>query len=142
MRDSSTPHLHNKLLNAHTLIIRTEGGEMTQNHTPAALLALEIASCTEVTSALNDKNHPCNGVVTWQSKQWVSTITTIGESPMLRPEAWTGDITKAPIIFLSSNPSFNSKENYPNWQTGIQRSILIRGKIYAFSPPISQEFLG
>jgi hypothetical protein len=94
-----------------------EGGEMNQNNTPAALLALEIASCNEVSSALIDKNHPCNGVVTWQSKQWIPTITTIAESPMHRPEAWTGDITKAPIIFLSSNPSFNSEENYPNWQT-------------------------
>jgi hypothetical protein len=94
-----------------------EGGEMNQNNTPAALLALEIASCNEVSSALNDKNHPCNGVVTWQSKQWIPTITTIAESPMHRPEAWAGDITKAPIIFLSSNPSFNSEENYPNWQT-------------------------
>ena len=90
---------------------------MNQNNTPAALLALEIASCNEVSSALIDKNHPCNGVVTWQSKQWIPTITTIAESPMHRPEAWTGDITKAPIIFLSSNPSFNSEENYPNWQT-------------------------
>jgi hypothetical protein len=34
---------------------------------------------------------------------------------MHRPEAWTGDITKAPIIFLSSNPSFNKDENYPSW---------------------------
>ena len=35
---------------------------------------------------------------------------------MHRPEAWTGDIVNAPILFLSSNPSFNEDENYPNWQ--------------------------
>jgi hypothetical protein len=35
---------------------------------------------------------------------------------MHRPEAWTGNLTKAPIIFISSNPSFNKQENFPNWQ--------------------------
>ena len=35
---------------------------------------------------------------------------------MHRPEAWTGDLVNAPILFLSSNPSFDSKENYPNWK--------------------------
>lgn len=87
------------------------------NHSPAAQLAFEIASCNEVQSALNDSSHPCNGVVSWQSKQWVPTITTIANSNMHRPEAWTGDITRAPIIFLSSNPSFNKDENYPSWDT-------------------------
>ena len=47
------------------------------NQSPAAALALEIASCSEVQIALNDSSHPCNGVVTWQSKQWIPTITTI-----------------------------------------------------------------
>jgi hypothetical protein len=90
---------------------------MNQNQSPAAQLALEIASCSEVQSALDSPSHPCHGVVSWQSKQWLPNITTIAESPMHRPEAWTGDITTAPIIFLSSNPSFNPKENYPNWIT-------------------------
>lgn len=87
------------------------------NQSPAAALALEIASCSEVQIALNDSSHPCNGVVTWQSKQWIPTIATITNSDMHRPEAWTGDITKAPIIFLSSNPSFNKDENYPSWDS-------------------------
>ena len=87
------------------------------NQSPAAALALEIASCSEVQIALNDSSPPCNGVVTWQSRQWIPTITTITNSDMHRPEAWTGDITKAPIIFLSSNPSFNKDENYPSWDT-------------------------
>jgi hypothetical protein len=81
----------------------------------ATKLALEISSCHEVSNALTDASHPCHGVVSWQSKQWIPTITTIANSDMHRPEAWTGDITKAPIIFLSSNPSFNKDENYPSW---------------------------
>lgn len=91
---------------------------MSKQNTLAASLALEIASCNELQSALNDPTHPCRGVVSWQAKQWIPTITTIKESQMHRPEAWTGDLTKAPIIFLSSNPSFNPEENYPNWDTG------------------------
>ena len=81
----------------------------------AAKLALEISSCNEVANSLSDASHPCHGVVSWQAKQWIPTITTIANSDMHRPEAWTGDITKAPIIFLSSNPSFNKDENYPSW---------------------------
>ena len=78
-------------------------------------LALEIASCCEVPEALKDSSHPCHDVVGWQSKQWSSPILQIENSQMHRPEAWTGDIVNAPILFLSSNPSFNRKENYPNW---------------------------
>lgn len=78
-------------------------------------LALDISSCSEVDTALTDTTHPCNGVVSWQSKQWFPTISTIANSEMHRPEAWTGDLTKAPIIFLSSNPSFNKNENFPSW---------------------------
>lgn len=88
---------------------------MNPINTPASTLALEIASCGELQSALDDVAHPCHGVVSWQAKQWLPPISKIEESEMHRPEAWTGDITKAQIMFLSSNPSFNSRENFPNW---------------------------
>lgn len=78
-------------------------------------LALEIASCGEVQAALKNTSHPCHDVVGWQSKQWRSPILQIENSQMHRPEAWTGDIVNAPILFLSSNPSFDQEENYPNW---------------------------
>ena len=78
-------------------------------------IALEIASCCEVPEALKDSSHPCHDVVGWQSKQWSSPILQIENSQMHRPEAWTGDIVNAPILFLSSNPSFDAEENYPNW---------------------------
>lgn len=81
-------------------------------------LALSISSCCEVTKALNDESHPCHDVVNWQADQWKPQILQIENSKMHRPEAWTGDIVNAPILFLSSNPSFDRDENYPNWETG------------------------
>ena len=111
---------------ANTLGTLDKGNPMAQNNSPAATLALEIASCNEVQSALDSASHPCHGVVSWQAKQWLPPIATVSESPLHRPEAWTGDITTAPIIFLSSNPSFNKDENYPNWITsnwGVEKVI-------------------
>lgn len=81
-----------------------------------AKLALDISSCGEVSNALKDKNHPCHDVVKWQADQWEPPILQISNSKMQRPEAWTGDIVNAPILFLSSNPSFDADENYPNWK--------------------------
>ena len=78
-------------------------------------LALNISSCSEVQNAISDTSHPCHKVVTWQAKQWLPEIKTIESSHMHRPEAWTGKLDLAPIMFLSSNPSFNAKENFPNW---------------------------
>ncbi len=82
----------------------------------AKALALEISSCGEAPKALNDESHPCHDVVKWQATQWKLPILQIENSKMHRPEAWTGDIVNAPILFLSSNPSFDPDENYPNWQ--------------------------
>lgn len=82
----------------------------------AEALALEISSCNEIDSAIGDSTHPCHQVVSWQKEKWLLSIQSINESPMHRPEAWTGNLTKAPIIFISSNPSFNKHENFPNWQ--------------------------
>lgn len=82
-----------------------------------AKLALDISSCGEVSNALKDKNHPCHDVVKWQADQWEPPILQISNSKMHRPEAWTGDLSAAPMMFLSSNPSFNPKENFPNWNS-------------------------
>lgn len=88
---------------------------MNQNLSPAAKLAIEINSCAEVSKAMSDSNHPCHKVVNWQAKEWNPPILQIANSRMHRPEAWTGDIVNAPVLFLSSNPSFDLEENYPNW---------------------------
>ena len=88
---------------------------MNQNLSPAEKLAIEISSCEEVSKALSDADHPCHEVVKWQAKAWNPQIIQIQNSRMHRPEAWTGDIVNAPILFLSSNPSFDAEENYPDW---------------------------
>ena len=88
-------------------------------------LALDISSCSEVETALNDTNHPCNGVVSWQSKQWFPTIATIANSDMHRPEAWTGNLKSAQIVFLASNPSFNPDERFPNWSSNWKEDQII-----------------
>ena len=77
-------------------------------------LALDISSCKDVNNALK-KNHACSAVVSWQVKEWQLSISEVENTPLHRPEAWTGDLKKAPIIFLASNPSFNHEENYPDW---------------------------
>jgi hypothetical protein len=88
---------------------------MIDSQKQAEALALEISSCSEINSALVDPNHPCFKVVSWQKEKWNLQIQDIRETPMHRPEAWTGNLISAPIIFISSNPSFNPNENFPNW---------------------------
>jgi hypothetical protein len=78
-------------------------------------LALDISSCCEVSKALTDSTHPCHKVVDWQAKKWSPAIHQIEDSRMHRPEAWTGDLNSAPIVFLASNPSFNPDESFPDW---------------------------
>lgn len=78
-------------------------------------LALAIASCSDVCSAIKDANHPCHKVVSWQADQFQPGITEVIGSQLHRPEPWTGDLEAAKIMFLSSNPSFNPAENFPNW---------------------------
>ncbi|MFZ2228684.1 MAG: hypothetical protein WA090_04785 [Candidatus Nanopelagicaceae bacterium] len=87
------------------------------SESPALSLALSISSCAEVCKALQDGSHDCHEVVNWQAGQWAPKIDSLVGSPMHRPEAWTGDLERAPIIFLSSNPSFDAMENFPSWDT-------------------------
>lgn len=78
-------------------------------------LALEISGCSEVCEAIDKKSHPCHKVVNWQTTQWSPVDSQENFSKFHRPEAWTGNLSSAPIIFLASNPSFNADESYPDW---------------------------
>lgn len=78
-------------------------------------LALAIASCSDVCDSLLDSTHPCHKVVAWQANQFQPAIAKVIGSQLQRPEPWTGDLGTAKIMFLSSNPSFNPEENFPNW---------------------------
>jgi hypothetical protein len=109
----------------------SQSEDLVVKNDKAKALALEINSCREVIDALNDKSHPCHEVVKWQADQWKQPILQIENSKMHRPEAWTGDIVNAPILFLSSNPSFNEDEKYPNWQLN-EKELQLDWGIYDF----------
>ncbi len=51
----------------------------------------------------------------WQVDEWKQKVDQIEGSVMHRPEAWTGALDKAKIIFLASNPSFNPNEAFPDY---------------------------
>lgn len=97
------------------------GVVMTEN---IGKLAWEISNCAEVCAAKSDVSHPCHGVVSWQHKQWQSSEPSLSDEvitsrKMQRPEAWTGDLANAKILFLASNPSFDADERFPTWdETG------------------------
>ena len=88
---------------------------MSQELTPTQELALAISSCEEVCNAFKDKAHPCSGVVNWQVNEWKKNIDKVEGSVLHRPEAWTGALDKAKILFLASNPSFNPDEAFPDY---------------------------
>lgn len=68
-------------------------------------LILDISNCDEITQAFKDSNHPCHEIIMAQSTDKVH---------FQHPEPWNGNIKKASILFISSNPSYNPSEDYPN----------------------------
>jgi uracil-DNA glycosylase len=69
-------------------------------------LLLEIARCPNVGACLANPGaaHPCREVVAVQ----------VGQVEHQLPEPWNGDIERAPILFVSSNPSIGLEEHYPD----------------------------
>jgi hypothetical protein len=71
-------------------------------------LLTDIARCPIVEQCLKGENvHPCSKIV---GSQGVATVEAFQS-----PEPWSGHISKAPILFLSSNPSIGitSEGQYP-----------------------------
>jgi hypothetical protein len=67
---------------------------------------MEIARCpaaTEICSGGAPASHPCNTIVTQQTGVTFQV-----------PEPWSGLIDVAPILFISSNPSIDEFEMYPD----------------------------
>jgi uracil-DNA glycosylase len=63
---------------------------------------LSVARCPNVARCLeSDAPHPCREVVRYQ----VRTRGVEGYGDFQVPEPWVGEITVAPILFVSSNPS-------------------------------------
>lgn len=75
---------------------------------PMKTLLHEIVHCPHVESCLQNPSldHPCREIVASQARQLDAYQV---------PEPWSGRIEGAPILFLSSNPSISSIEDYPTW---------------------------
>ena len=65
-------------------------------------LLLSIARCPELATARTDRAHPCSKIAGVQPGGLYQV-----------PEPWSGHIEKAPILFISSNPSINEDEYFP-----------------------------
>ena len=70
-------------------------------------LLLEIARCPNVRKCIEKgrRSHPCAPVVGFQFAKSVDEYQV--------PEPWSGHIEQAPILFVSSNPSYSPIEDYP-----------------------------
>jgi hypothetical protein len=75
-------------------------------------LLFEIAQCSNFSALTteNNFNHPCFDIVNFQR---------FDDAPLNMnfqiPEPWNGDIINAPILIVSSNPSFSVDEMYPDF---------------------------
>jgi hypothetical protein len=68
----------------------------------------EIVNCPHAKKCLvgNGTENPCHPIVNSQGHQ---------PEQFQVPEPWSGQIERAPILFLSSNPSIGDEEVYPTW---------------------------
>jgi len=76
-------------------------------------LLQEIAHCPTALGIRAGKlspDHPCQKIVALQTGR-----------PFQAPEPWSGRLDTAPILFISSNPSIDIAEKYPNesWQPNL-----------------------
>ena len=78
-------------------------------------LALRISSCSNFLDVLDGKMNQCVNVVNWQVVNHIEKPVGVEmkRSTLHRPEPWAGNLSSAPIMFLSSNPSFDPRENFP-----------------------------
>ena len=74
-------------------------------------LLLSIARCPNIGKCLDPslESHPCQEIVLSQDVAEIKDFQI--------PEAWSGQLGQAPLLFLSSNPSIGDDEVYPtgNW---------------------------
>lgn len=74
-------------------------------------LLFEIVECGNFCRLISScqKEHPCSKVVYLQISENKDC-----ENKYLLPEPWSGDIVNAPILVISSNPSYSCEELYPD----------------------------
>jgi hypothetical protein len=78
-----------------------------QASTDAIALLQEIAHCPVIAQQLANPEYKqdCTRIIRVQDKSTVETRQL--------PEPWSGNLSEAPLLFLSSNPSINLEEEYP-----------------------------
>ena len=79
-------------------------------------LALQIGRCPNFVQALNGEQNSCKEIVDSQFKEHEGGqfLTISKKSVFHTPEPWAGNLQSAKIMFLSSNPSIDSMEIFPN----------------------------
>jgi len=87
-------------------------------------LLFDIAECKNflALTALSNPKHPCDKIVEFQRTQ-----KTKFKIKFQIPEPWNGDIVNAPILIVSSNPSYSHEELYPDlsWPKSIIADFFI-----------------
>lgn len=69
-------------------------------------LLIEIARCpiaSKIRTGAHEGRHPCSMIVDSQAT-----------SSFQLPEPWSGNLDVAPVLFVSSNPSIDDSERYPD----------------------------
>ena len=77
-------------------------------------LLLEIVRCPNIDACYKESGCVCNDIVKVQKCERENFSV---------PEPWNGDLENAKILFVSSNPSFNESENYPEMKWDDEKII-------------------
>lgn len=91
-------------------------GENMENELTVEKLAMQIGRCSNFIEVLNGVKNSCEEVVNSQLEFHSPTPVSIVEKTSVfhTPEPWAGNLTTAKIMFLSSNPSIDPNEIFPN----------------------------
>lgn len=93
-------------------------------------LLIEIAACELASAAWNGEVSNCSEIV--------SSQRLFGISKLQCPEPWSGDLRSARLLFISSNPSIDPNEAYPDTSWSREETIdFFQGR---FQPPFVKDF--
>jgi len=99
-------------------------------------LLFEISNCKNFTKFILSETgiQSCKDILEFQKNKGADRI-----EDFQIPEPWSGDIINAPILVLSSNPAYSTKEIYPNstWPKSMIADFFInrfkdRGEIHSW----------
>lgn len=84
--------------------------------TAEAELVRRITNCPNLRETFSHNPSPCRGVIEWQTEQFVEIGLSRDEARERHhlPEPWSGNLSTARILFVSSNPSFAMDDHFPD----------------------------